>query len=111
MPRRRITQDDVRRIALALPEAHEGAHMGHADLRVRNKIFASLPSDPRTVSMKISPANLDALVAADPETYRDVWAGRWVGVSLDRITTRALRELLTDAWRLTAPRSLVARLE
>jgi hypothetical protein len=31
-----------RRLALSLPEAAEGAHMGHPDFRVRNKIFASL---------------------------------------------------------------------
>ena len=33
---------DFRRTALRLPEATEGAHMGHPDFRVRNKIFASL---------------------------------------------------------------------
>lgn len=107
MPPRPLTHDDVRRIALALPEAHEGTHMGHADLRVRDKIFASLPNDPSTVSIKITPANLDILVRSDPETYRDVWGGRWVGVRLAGTTRDTLRDLLTDAWRLTAPRSLV----
>ncbi len=36
------TIPDFRRAALSLPEATEGAHMGHPDFRVRNKIFASL---------------------------------------------------------------------
>lgn len=108
MPSRRLTQDDVRRLALSLPEAHEGAHMGHADLRVRDKIFASLPSDGDTVSVKISPASLDALVRQDPETFRNVWGGRWVGVRLDRVARAPLLELLRDAWAMTAPKSLVA---
>ena len=107
MGKRVLTQDDARRLALALPEAHEGAHMGHADLRVRNKVFASLPNDPGTVAIKMTPANLDALVASDRATFRDVWGGRWVGVDLSRVTTRTLRELLRDAWELTAPKTLV----
>ncbi len=107
MGKRVLTQDDVRRFALALPEAHEGAHMGHADLRVRNKIFASLPNDSGTVAIKMTPANLDALVASDRAAFRDVWGGRWVGVNLSRVTERTLRELLHDAWELTAPKTLV----
>ncbi|MFN8668799.1 MAG: MmcQ/YjbR family DNA-binding protein [Gemmatimonadaceae bacterium] len=107
MPPRPLTHDDVRRLALALPEAHEGSHMGHADLRVRDKIFASLPNDPAVVSIKIAPANLDILVRSDPETYSDVWGGRWVGVRLAGTTRDTLRDLLADAWKLTAPKSLV----
>src|SRR5688572_7413677 len=103
MAKRKLTQNDARRLALALPEAHEGAHMGHADLRVRNKIFASLPNDPRRVAIKIAPSDLDVLVQADPETFRDVWGGRWVGVDLDRVDRAILRQLLEDAWVLTAP--------
>ncbi|MBK6844010.1 MAG: MmcQ/YjbR family DNA-binding protein [Gemmatimonadetes bacterium] len=75
MPPSALTHDDVRRLARAFPEVHEGAHMGHADLRVRDKIFASLPDDPAVVSMKIAPVNLDVLVRSDPETFRDVWEG------------------------------------
>jgi hypothetical protein len=66
MPPSALTHDDVRRLARAFPEVHEGAHMGHADLRVRDKIFASLPDDPAVVSMKIAPVNLDVLVRSDP---------------------------------------------
>lgn len=94
-------------MALALPGVHEGAHMGHADLRVSDKIFASLPNDPATVNMKISPANLDILTNSDPETFRNVWGGRWVGIALATVSRDTLRELLEDAWRMTAPKSLL----
>jgi hypothetical protein len=107
MAKRRLTQNDARRMALALPEARERAHMGHADLRVRNKIFASLPNDERRVAIKIEPANLDLLTRTDPATFSDVWGGRWVGVDLDRVGRSTLRQLLADAWELTAPKSLV----
>ncbi|HNV73658.1 MAG TPA: MmcQ/YjbR family DNA-binding protein [Gemmatimonadaceae bacterium] len=102
-----LTHDDVRRLARAFPEVHEGAHMGHADLRVRDKIFASFADDPAVVSVKIAPVNLDVLVRSDPETFRDVWGGRWVEVRLASVTRDTLRDLLEDAWRMTAPASLV----
>lgn len=107
MPPRRLTHADVRRMALALPGVHEGTHMGHADLRVADKIFASLPNDPATVNMKITPANLDILSNSDPETFRNVWGGRWVAIALATVSRDTLRELLEDAWRLTAPKSLL----
>lgn len=102
-----LTQTEVRRLALSLPEAHEASHMGTPDLRVRNKIFATLPAAGFTVNLKTLPENLDALVRSDPATYQDVWGGRWVGVQLARVPADALGELLVDAWRLAAPKALV----
>lgn len=82
--------------------------MGHADLRVRDKVVASLPNDEGTAAVKISPASLDALVREDPETFRNAWGGRWVGVRLDRVSRDVMRELLRDAWEMTAPKALSA---
>jgi hypothetical protein len=81
--------------------------MGTADLRVRNKIFATLPAGGSTVNLKMAPENLDALVRSDPAVYQDVWGGRWVGVQLARVAADVLHELLVDAWRLTAPKAVV----
>lgn len=81
--------------------------MGHADLRVGNKVFASLPNEAGRVAIKISPLGLDALVRSDPETFRNAWGGRWVGVSLARVSRGVLRDLLHDAWRMTAPTSVL----
>jgi hypothetical protein len=107
MPRPRwITAATVRRVALALPEAVEGAHFGHPDFRVAGKIFAALPNDGHAVNLKTTPVNLDALVTADPLTFRDAWGGRWVGARLDRVSLPVLRGLLADAWRLVAPKRL-----
>lgn len=101
-----LTQQAIRKLALALPEAEESAHMGRPDFRVRGKIFATLPPDGRSFNVKIAPVNLDALVAAVPQTYRDVWAGRWVGVQLSGVTAKEASDLLKDGWGLVAPASL-----
>ena len=40
-----MTSADFRRIALGLPQATQGAHMGHPDFRVKNRMFATLHPD------------------------------------------------------------------
>ena len=106
--RRPLDADDLRRIVLALPEAVEGSHMGHPDFRVRKKIFATLAPDGRTACFKVAPEDLDALVTAEPATYRTTWGGRYLAVDLARADAKALRAIAADAWALTAPKRLVA---
>jgi len=65
-----------------------------------------LPKEGGIVVLKTTPVNLDALLSADAEAFRDAWRGRWVGVRLDRVTLPVLRDLLADAWRLVAPKRL-----
>lgn len=105
------SQEEVRRFALSLPEAHEHSHFGRPDLRVRNKIFATLPEDGRTVNLKATPLDLDLLVRSDPEAYRDVWGGRWVGVELSRVAPDTLRSLILDSYCLAAPKRLAASVQ
>ncbi|PYO71153.1 MAG: hypothetical protein DMD64_15575 [Gemmatimonadetes bacterium] len=106
--RRRITLAAVRRLALALPEAVERSHFDVPDFRVRNKIFAALPDGDRAVVVKTDPANAEALVSWDGIAFWNEWRGRWLGVRLDRVSLPVLRDLLSDAWRLVAPKKLTA---
>lgn len=105
----RLTQEVVRTLALSLPEAHQSSHMGRPDLRVRNRIFATLPEDGRTVNMKTTPQALDMLLRDDTEAFKDVWGGRWVGVELARVDAAEVRELLLEAYCLAAPRGLASQ--
>ena len=104
--RRPISPESVRALALALPHTTESSHFAQPDFRVRNKIFATLPRAVDIVCLKSTPANLDALVAADPETFSNEWRGRWLRVRLDRVTESMLQDLLLDAWSLVAPKAL-----
>jgi hypothetical protein len=107
MPRRKpIDQARVRTLGLALPETTDGMHLGRADLRVKGKIFMTLPQDGRTVNLKTTAANLDLLVKTQPDTFSDVWGGKWVGVDLDLVKADQLLDLVIEAWRLTAPKRL-----
>ncbi len=104
--KRRVDAETVRALALALPEAVESAHMDHPDFRVRGKIFATLPADGASTCLKVRPEDLEALVAADPKSYRPVWGGRWLAIDLAHVSRKALAALLADAWLLTAPKKL-----
>jgi hypothetical protein len=106
------TFDDVRAIAMALPEADEIVTW-ETDItfRVRHKIFAIGGEGSDTVSIKATPATQADLVDHAPETFHpSAYVGRfgWVTADLGRIDDALLRTLLIEAWRLTAPKRLAA---
>jgi hypothetical protein len=110
-----VDAESVRAVLLALPEVEESeAWAGQATFRVRKKGFAYLSADGATMLVKALREEQEALVADDPEVYRPSYvSGRfgWLDVELAGADGDELRELLVEAWRLTAPRSLAARRE
>ena len=106
-----ITADELRRVVLALPEAEERETWGHPTFRVRDRMFAALSDDGRLASVKATREEQAALIAAAPETFGvPAYVGRhgWVSVELATADPAEVRELVTEAWRQTAPKRLVA---
>jgi hypothetical protein len=103
-----VTAARFRELALSFPEAVESAHMDHPDFRVRDKIFATLTADEGAGAVRCDPGSLDLLVQRDPVTFRNAWGKRWLGIDLSRLDESSAKELLEDAWRSIAPRSVVA---
>jgi hypothetical protein len=105
---------DVRRITGSLPETEEILTWGtDVTFRVRSKIFAIGADDSLNLSVKATPVTQAELIDLDPGTFSvAAYVGRfgWVRVSLDRIGPAQLEDLLIGAWRLTAPKRLVAAL-
>jgi hypothetical protein len=117
-------QGDVRRIALSLPDTSEEDDGFAFSVRHGSKqkgiVWAWLqrvePKRPRVpradvVAIRVADAaEKEMLLAADPTTfftephYRGYPA---VLVRLDSIEVDELEELITDAWRVQAPRTLV----
>jgi hypothetical protein len=109
------TFDDVRRIALALPEAEERLTW-ETDItfRVRDKIFAIGGEGADRVSVKASLETQAELIDLDPETFASsAYVGRfgWVTVDLGRVDPGVLASLIREAWRRSAPKRLAATLE
>ncbi len=101
----------LRKLALALPEAEESAHMGHPDFRVRGKIFATLGAPDASFGMvKLPPEQQEGFVDKWPKVYVPVKGGWGKGgatnVRLAAATAATLRPALEVAWRNVAPRAI-----
>ena len=109
------TADDLRTIALNLPEATEKPMHGTPAFYVRTKFFTKLSHDGHTAVIHVeSLEEKEALLAAEPVklTTTPHYDGyRMVLVVLARVTKDELKEFVVDSWRLRAPRKLVATFE
>jgi hypothetical protein len=109
------TFDDVRRIAMSLPEAEEVLTWEvDVTFRVRSKIFAMGGDGADHASIKSTPMVQADLIDRDPETFKPAaYVGRfgWVNVDLGRVDETELDGLIRQAWRQTAPKRLAAALD
>ena len=118
------TQNDVRRIALALPDVFEedGRFAFSVTTPKKPKAIAwvwqervdpkrARVPNPAVVAIRVaSDGEKHELIAADPEKFftEPHYNGfPAVLVRLKAIRVPELRELLTDAWRVQAPKTLV----
>jgi hypothetical protein len=109
-----MRKDTVRRMALALPEAVERETWGAPTFRVRGKIFVMFAEGEREAWVKSTHDEQRALTQMDPGTFfvpPYVGPSGWVGVRFGTVDRDEMRELLTEAWRLTAPKRLVDAFE
>lgn len=110
-----MTADEFRALALSLPEAVEGAHMGHADFRVRGKVFASLGPDEDWGMVKLTPDGQRLFVRTAPRSFA-AFNGAWGKRGCTKVTLAAadeptVRQALVAAWKNTAPKKLAAELD
>ncbi|MBW9121912.1 hypothetical protein JNB63_17580 [Microbacterium trichothecenolyticum] len=118
------TLDDVRRIANSLPGSEERATTGGSAWFVRRKLYAwecqpwpSVPDDIRAilaselvVAVKVAD-RMDgfALVQMEPDVFLRTttpWGEPKVAFRLAAIKADRLAELVTEAWRVQAPKYL-----
>lgn len=111
----------LRKLCLALPEAHEVEAWGEPTFRVRNKMFAmyAAPNNHHgegreAVWCKAATVNQRLMVEAAPDRFfvpPYVGPSGWVGVYLDaQVDWKELAELLRDSYRMIAPKKLLATL-
>jgi hypothetical protein len=109
-----VTFDDVRQLALALPEVEEGTSYGTPAFKVRGKFLSRLKEDGETLVVRIDMDEREVLMAANPETFYITDHYRGYPAMLVRMATvdpDDLRELLEEAWRRAAPKRLVAAMD
>jgi hypothetical protein len=97
--------------AADLPGVEEGLCYGTPALYVRKRILARLREDGETVAIKVDFLDRDVLLEADPvaffltDHYRPY---PMVVMRLAKARPAVARQLLEEAWRRAAPKSLVA---
>ena len=112
----------LRKLCLALPEAHEVEAWGEPTFRVRNKLFAMYAAATNhhgagrsSVWCKATRSNQSVMIAIAPHRFfmpPYVGPSGWVGVWLDgEVDWPELAELLRDAYRLVAPKRLLRALD
>jgi len=107
-----VTANDFRKLALALPETEERAHLDHPDFRVAGKIFATLGYPDKTRGMvKLSPEDQHNFSKDHPGVFIPV-QGTWgkrraTSVHLKVAKKGTLAKAMQAAWRNTAPKRLL----
>ncbi|GAB2956893.1 MmcQ/YjbR family DNA-binding protein [Amycolatopsis acidiphila] len=112
--------EELRKLCLALPETTERPSHGEPAWFVRDKktfvMFADHHHDDRLAFWCAAPPGAqEELVAEEPERFfRPPYVGRrgWLGVWLDvPVDWAEIRAIVTDAYRVVAPKKLVAELD
>jgi hypothetical protein len=111
-PRRPLTFEAVREIALSMPEVEETTSYGMPSFKAGKTRFAGQPIprsdvEPNSVGVPMSFAERGRLLASRPEVYylTDHYA-KYPGVlvRLASVTHDELREILAAAWRYAMER-------
>jgi hypothetical protein len=109
------TWEDVTAIGARFPGLEQSTSYGTPSLKVRNKFVCRMRTNPDALVMRVTHmGEREALLQGDPKTFfstphYDGYPA--VLINLDTIDPVELAELIEDAWRLQAPKRLVAEYE
>jgi hypothetical protein len=105
--------NDFRRIVLGMKGAVEGAHMGHPDFRVNNRIFATLHHDGEFGMVSLTPDQQKQFMRDHPDTFAPE-SGAWGRAGSTRVWLASIREdtlgeAVTLAWQNIASKGALIR--
>ncbi|MEV0384558.1 MmcQ/YjbR family DNA-binding protein [Nonomuraea sp. NPDC050643] len=110
-----VTEEDVRRLALSLPETTEKPMYGMPAFYVRGKWFARVKEEGDLLVLPVGSQEEKAeLIAAEPAKFGTTphYDGHAIVlVRFGAVDAAEMGELLADAWRLRGPRRRAAGFE
>ena len=104
-----VTFDTVRQLALALPGAEESTSYGTPAFKVKGKLFVRFHQDGESLVVSADFADRELLLAEQPETFyiTDHYLSYpWVLVRLSTMRADQISDVLRQAWRRVAPKSI-----
>lgn len=99
----------VQKLALALPEVTEEPHFHRTSFRVRGKIFATAVANEPWLNVMVGESVREPALHMYPDCVEKLFWGKKVmglTVNLEKATQSIVAELLRQAWRAKAPKSL-----
>lgn len=101
--------DLFRRLALALPEAVESSHMGHADFRLNDRIFATLSAQERGLgTLKLTLEQQQSFITEMPKIFEPVQGG-WGRMGMTFVDLRKVDEATLNGALVTAYNNLKSK--
>src|SRR5450631_1230707 len=107
-----VTFEHARLAAQAFPGVDDSTSYGTPALKVRGKLLARLHQSGECLVLRVDLLDREILLQSDSQVfyitdhYRDY---PWVLVRFSAVDAGALPDLIERAWRLVAPKSLVAK--
>ena len=107
-----VTFEQVRLAAQAFPGVEDSTSYGTPALKVRGKLLARLHQSGGCLVLRADLLDREILMQSDSQVfyvtdhYRDY---AWVLVRLSAVDAGALPDLIERAWRLVAPKTLIAK--
>jgi hypothetical protein len=107
--------DDVVEMGTRLPGVELTTSFGTPALKIRGRLMCRLRSQPRALVLRVVDlGEREALLQGEPDAFFSIphYDGHpYVLVRLEAVDPVELAELLEEAWRLGAPKRLVAEYE
>lgn len=107
-----VTEEDIRRVALSLPGSVEKPYSRLPSFRVRGALFLRIHELPDAFFIRCAGLeDRDELLKAGPGTFFITLrydSSPAVLVRLSRIDLDEMTELVTESWRLCAPKRMLA---
>ena len=104
--------EQIRRIALSLPEVAEQPHFDKSSFRVRGKIFLTVPPGDEYIHVFLPEQPCDVALALEPAFIEKLsWGGKVVGlrIAMAKAKPAVVKRLVEQAWASKAPKALAAR--
>ncbi len=108
-----MNQKQLSNIALSLPEVTEEPHFDRTSFRVRGKIFATVLPGDSFLNVMVGETGREPALATYPDAVAKLFWGKKVAglrVDLRRADAALIEDLLEQAWKEKAPKSLHGQL-
>lgn len=97
-----MSPEHFTRLALKLPDAVAGSHMGHPDFRVRKRVFATLQPTKKLGVVKLDLELQATLFEQEPDAVVPVGGFTkqgWTGIFLPKAKVVLVKQLLAESHR------------